>query len=125
MANLHTSSILEDKPIKQDFERNLGEPFSLQDWLDRHREVIDMNGKKKLFEGFVSRIYILGKGVHGPDADIPETFLWQIEGKSDVKVNEKNYELLPNQTMLIPAGERYLLQADHKSRILSVVMNPV
>lgn len=118
-------SILEDKPIKQDTERNLGEPFSLQDWLDRHREAIDINGKKKLFEGFVSRIYVLGKGVHVSDADIPETFLWQIEGKSSVKVDEKNFELLQNQTMLIPSGERYQLQGDHKSRTLSVVMNPV
>ncbi|GFR00457.1 3-hydroxyanthranilate 3,4-dioxygenase, partial [Trichonephila clavata] len=48
-------SILENKPIKQDFERNLGEPFSLQDWLNHHKEVIDINGKKELFEGFVSR----------------------------------------------------------------------
>ncbi|GFQ83047.1 3-hydroxyanthranilate 3,4-dioxygenase [Trichonephila clavata] len=74
---------------------------------------------------FWGQIYVLGKGVHKPDADVPETFLWQIEGESAIKVNEKNYELLQNQTMLIPAGERYLLQADHKSRILSVVMNPV
>ncbi|GFT05220.1 3-hydroxyanthranilate 3,4-dioxygenase, partial [Nephila pilipes] len=119
-------SIMENKPIKQDFERDLGSSFSLQDWLDRYSEVIDIKGKRKLFEGnFASRIYVLGKGEHKPDEDLPETFLWQIEGKATIKTNERKYDLLQNQTMLIPAGERYTLQSDQKCRTLSVVMNPI
>ncbi|GBL86780.1 3-hydroxyanthranilate 3,4-dioxygenase [Araneus ventricosus] len=119
-------SLLEDKPIKQDFERKLGDPFSLQNWLDRHKETLDKEGKKKLFDGqYVSRIDVLGKGEHFPDNDLPETFLWQIEGKSAITVDEKAYEFLKNQTMLIQPGSRYWIQNEAGSRTLSVVMNPV
>ncbi|CAL1286253.1 unnamed protein product [Larinioides sclopetarius] len=119
-------SLLEDKPIKQDFERKLGDPFSLQKWLDRHEEILDKEGKKKLFDGqYVSRIHVLGKGEHFPDKDFPETFLWQIEGKSAITVDEEAYELLKNQTMLIQAGSRYSIKNEEGNRTLSVVMNPV
>ncbi|XP_055940275.1 3-hydroxyanthranilate 3,4-dioxygenase-like [Argiope bruennichi] len=119
-------SLLEDKPIKQDFERNLGDPFSLQEWLESNKEILDKEGKKKLFDGhYVSRIDVLGKGEHFPDNDLPETFLWQIEGKSRITVDEKPYDFLKNQTMLIQSGSRYSILNDAGSRTLSVVMNPV
>ncbi|GIY33619.1 3-hydroxyanthranilate 3,4-dioxygenase [Caerostris darwini] len=70
-------------------------------------------------------IHVLGKGTHKADADLPETFLWQIEGKSAIQVNGKDYELLQNQTMLIQAGDRYSIENGFGGRTLSVVMNPV
>ncbi|KFM79662.1 3-hydroxyanthranilate 3,4-dioxygenase, partial [Stegodyphus mimosarum] len=117
-------TILEDKPVKQDYQRLLDTPFSLKTWLRSNEEAIDKEGKKRLFEGnYVSRVYVLGKGSHVPDADIPETFLWQIGGKSEVEVDNKTYEFRENQTMLLQAGEKYVLRNSTGGRTLSLVMN--
>ncbi|GIY85583.1 3-hydroxyanthranilate 3,4-dioxygenase [Caerostris extrusa] len=119
-------SLLKDKLIKQDFNRRLDDPFPLRNWLKVNEEILDREGKKRLFEGnYVSRIHVLGKGTHTADVDLPETFLWQIEGKSDIQVNGKDYELLQNQTLLIHAGDRYSIENGFGDRTLSVVMNPV
>uniref|UniRef100_A0A2L2YAP3 3-hydroxyanthranilate 3,4-dioxygenase n=1 Tax=Parasteatoda tepidariorum TaxID=114398 RepID=A0A2L2YAP3_PARTP len=118
-------TLLEDKPIKQDFGRKLHDPFSLKTWLHSNQDALEKVGKLKLFEGnFVSRIHVLGKGCHSPDPDLPETFLWQIEGSSLIRMASKNYELRYGETILIPADEKYEISAESKCRILSVVMNP-
>ncbi|KAF8793035.1 3-hydroxyanthranilate 3 like protein [Argiope bruennichi] len=97
-------SLLEDKPIKQDFKRNLGGgPFFFG------KKIMCLEKRGKFF----------------PDNDFPKLFLWQIEGKSRITVDEKPYDFLKNQTMLIQSGSRYSILNDAGSRTLSVVMNPV
>ncbi|GIY12599.1 3-hydroxyanthranilate 3,4-dioxygenase [Caerostris darwini] len=49
-------SLLKDKLIKQDFNRRLDDPFPLRNWLKNNEEILDREGKKRLFEGnYVSR----------------------------------------------------------------------
>ncbi|KAG8186649.1 hypothetical protein JTE90_014725 [Oedothorax gibbosus] len=119
-------SISSDKPLKQDFHRKLDQPFSLRKWLEQNKTEIDTLKKKTLFgENYVSRIHILGEGIHYPDTDVPETFLWQIEGSSIIDIEKKEYNLCTNQTILVPANKNYILKSDASSRILSVIMNPM
>jgi len=119
-------SLLEDKPIKQDFKRILENPFPLKAWMEENKHSIEEKGKLQLFgEEYVSRIHVLGKGSHRPEPDLPETFLWQIHGTSSVRMKGNERKLQKDQTMLIPAGHTYVLHADDSSRILSVVMNPL
>lgn len=119
-------TILDDKPIKQDFQRKLEAPFSLKEFLKDNEDAINTEGKKKLFhDEYVSRIYILGNGLHVPDIDIPETFLWQIEGTAVIIVGDHTYKLHENETALIPSGEKYVLKNENRGKTLSVVMNVV
>ncbi|XP_054717432.1 3-hydroxyanthranilate 3,4-dioxygenase-like [Uloborus diversus] len=113
-----------DKPVPQDIQRQLELPFSLNEWLKLHRHHLDTKGKKTLFEGvYASRVNVLGAGIHKPDLDVPETFLWQLEGVTNLKSNGKMYTIKKNQTALLNQGEKYELENVVGSRTLSVVMN--
>jgi len=56
----------------------LSEPFSLNDWIDKHREDFQKNSSLSLFDDeYQSRVYILSQGQHQIECSTGDVWLWQ------------------------------------------------
>ncbi|XP_072018953.1 3-hydroxyanthranilate 3,4-dioxygenase-like [Amphiura filiformis] len=121
-------TIPEDPPITVDTKETLMQPFCFKDWMEKHSEEIDSKGSKKVFEGnFQFSITMHGAGDEVGGCEAAESWLWQLEGKSEVTVgNEKvkKFELPKNSIMLIPQDTKYTAKREKGSRCLVCYQDP-
>ncbi|BFZ12294.1 hypothetical protein BsWGS_15333 [Bradybaena similaris] len=101
-------TIPENPPVTIDREINLQDPFNLHRWIEENRAEIDSTGFVHLFgkdRQFFVAVYGEGKSSRGNDQ--VETWIWQMEGESVVNVEDNEYALHKNDSILIPAGKKY------------------
>lgn len=121
-------TIPENPSITVDHDVTTMEPFSFKDWMDKHSEEIESKGFKKVFEGnYQFSVTLWGPGDEVGGCEAAESWLWQMEGKSEVSVgNEKvkKFELEKNSVMLIPQDTKYTAKRESGSRCLVCFQDP-
>jgi hypothetical protein len=71
-------SYIENPPVLCDEKAKLGDPFSLDDWINKHKEELSHDQSISLFpEKSQSRIYVIPKGQHNIDCSNGDVWLWQ------------------------------------------------
>ncbi|XP_059177980.1 3-hydroxyanthranilate 3,4-dioxygenase-like [Physella acuta] len=118
-------TIPENPPIILDSKTSLQDPFNLHKWIEDHREEIDSKGFVQLFgdnNQFSVKVY--GKGENTDQCDKAETWIWQIEGRSEVSVDGSLYKLETNDSMLVPTGLRYTATRQEGSISLICYQDP-
>lgn len=103
-------TIPENPPIIPDKNKTLEDPFSLSQWLAENRTMIEREGHLNIFgeeANYQFCVDVYGTGSNTGKCDNAETFIWMLEGTSTVTVNDKDYELHHNDTMLIRCGQEY------------------
>ncbi|XP_043238398.1 3-hydroxyanthranilate 3,4-dioxygenase-like [Amphibalanus amphitrite] len=106
--------------------RQTEEPFSLQQWITKHRSELDSEGSKRLFDlTYQTDVLALGEGklkAHNPRA---ETFLWQIEGSCEVEVAGELHTLEADSTLLVPADAVFTSSRPEGGVTMSITMDPL
>jgi len=120
-------SVMVNPPWKPDNKRNIEEPFSLQDWMDKNRRLVRSSGEVYLFDPakYQSDIKVLGHG-HGKSGftATSEVFMWQLEGSATIVVNGQETRLRRDDTLLVPGGSSVEYAPTMDSLTLSCQMNP-
>nr|XP_053641502.1 3-hydroxyanthranilate 3,4-dioxygenase-like [Cherax quadricarinatus] len=117
-------TISDNPPWLHDTVRKVEEPFSLAKWLNKHRAEIQQEGQKRVFDlSYQSDVVVLGRGAHDYRLAQAETWLWQLEGESEVTVGEDTVVLKQQESLLVRAGVPFRHTGDD-SITLSVVMDP-
>ncbi|KAK4036916.1 hypothetical protein OUZ56_028961 [Daphnia magna] len=119
-------TIPENPPYKPDCNREVENPFDLNNWLALHRTEIHKEGKKKLFANmnYQSDIVVYGKGIDDFQATSYETWLWQLEGESSVIANDKEIILKTDDSLLVPSGEAFKLTRQMDTCLVMSVAMP-
>jgi 3-hydroxyanthranilate 3,4-dioxygenase len=102
--------VIPDKsPIEIDSQTSLGDPFSLKDWIATNRQQIDADGKLAVFDRSKHQlqVFIYGRGENTDCAETAETWIWQMEGESRVKVGSHEFALNNDDSLLVPVGLRF------------------
>jgi len=98
-------SVNSNPPWVPDSRRQVEDPFCLQDWLDRNRRLIRSRGEVYLFDKnkYQSDVKVLG---HGQGVQTftteSEVFLWQLEGSTVININDAEFRLRRDDTLLLP-----------------------
>ncbi|KAK4292308.1 hypothetical protein Pmani_034905 [Petrolisthes manimaculis] len=117
-------TISKDQPWIPDATRVLQEPFPLATWLNKHRAEIQQEGSKRLFDlSYQSDVVVFGCGTSKHSRPGMETWLWQLEGKSEVEVGEEKVSLCPQDSLLVRASTPYTLTRRPNALTLSLVMD--
>ncbi|XP_045605767.1 3-hydroxyanthranilate 3,4-dioxygenase isoform X1 [Procambarus clarkii] len=118
-------TISENPPWVPDALRIVEEPFSLAKWLNKHRAEVDQEGEKRLFDlSYQSDVVALGRGSHHHHLAGVETWLWQLEGESEVTIGEDTVLMRPQESMLVRSDTPFTHTRKEGSLCLSVVMDP-
>lgn len=74
-----SSDSFPEPPLRSNNEKvQLQKPFSLNDWIEKHREDFRQRPSISLFpEGFQTRVYMLSKGPHTIHNSTGDVWLWQ------------------------------------------------
>jgi len=111
-----------------DSNRQVEDPFNLQDWLDSNRRRIRSSGRLELFSSnrYQSDISVLGLGQGSREIDChTEAFLWQLEGSATITYGDGvQIRLKRDETLLVPGCGHYTYSPSSESMTLSCVMNP-
>ncbi|UJR25981.1 hypothetical protein I4U23_007329 [Adineta vaga] len=80
-------SYLQDPPVKNNEKIKLDNPFSLNDWLDQHKEELIHGHPISLFpDRFQTRVWAFPKGEHMINCSTGDVWLWQHKGNSTAKI---------------------------------------
>ncbi|XP_065565993.1 3-hydroxyanthranilate 3,4-dioxygenase-like [Artemia franciscana] len=99
----------------------VGEPFSLEQWLDRNSQRLN-NGKLDLFQGeFKAEVIVYGTGKDEVVNKERDTFIWAIHGTSFLDVAGEATRILEvNDTGYIRRGRRYKIMREDGARVLQI-----
>lgn len=112
--------------FEPDAVRQTEDPFPLQHWLTSNRSELDSEGSKRLFDlTYQTDVVALGEGTLESHNARAETFLWQIEGSSEVEVAGERYKMEADSTLLVPADAVYKTTRPEGGVALSIVMDPL
>ena len=65
-------------PVLDDEKAKLTDPFSLNKWIDKHKEEFSHGSSISLFpDQFQTRAYVISKGHHMIDCSTGDVWLWQ------------------------------------------------
>lgn len=123
-----SGNVLENPPWEPRADRIVEEPFYLQEWIDKHREAVRKNGQVGLFQPrcYQSDVYMLGRGkgrrCMGSRA---ETFLMQLEGTAEVKVDDKQFHMKQDDCLRVPVGQEFEFSPSEDCITLSTSMDPM
>ncbi|CAL4098259.1 unnamed protein product, partial [Meganyctiphanes norvegica] len=118
-------TITDNPPWVPDTTRVLEKPFPLASWLTKHKAEIEQEGSRRLWDlSYQSDIVVLGKGKQEAKLERAETWLWQLEGKSEINMDGEKIVLKPSDSLLVKCGTTYSISRPEGSLTLSVVMDP-
>ena len=65
--------------LPDDKKTQLGQPFSLNEWIDKHRDELNNGKAVSLFpDRFQTRVIVLGEGHHEIECSSGDVWLWQL-----------------------------------------------
>lgn len=118
-------TIREDQPWVPDTARVVPEPFSLAKWLNKNRAEIQQEGSRWLFDtSYQSDVEILGSGITEHSRPGAETWLWQLEGESQVVVGGEEVTLRQQDSLLVRASTAFTHTRQPDALTFSIVMDP-
>ncbi|PVD25825.1 hypothetical protein C0Q70_13488 [Pomacea canaliculata] len=101
-------TILENPPVELNVDIALEDPFKLKTWIAENHSQLDEDGFIPVYgDPYQFQVTVYGKGKNTGKCDTAETFIWQIEGSSNVTVEGKEFTLEKNDTLLIRVGKEY------------------
>lgn len=110
-------------PVNLDVTTTVDKPFSLKQWIANNSAEIKEKGSKLLFGNGEFKITVWGEGeqtVENPG----ETFLWQLEGEAEVTLGENTGKMAKDDSLLVKAGEKFLVKGGPGSVGLTVITDP-
>ncbi|KAF3708545.1 3-hydroxyanthranilate 3,4-dioxygenase [Channa argus] len=104
---------------------NVMSPFSFKDWLDKNRPTLASGRPVDMFGAqFETEAMVFGCGVMETTVRQSDVWIWQLEGSSQVTLNEQEISLSEGDSLLIPEHSEYQWQRDNSTVALFVVQNP-
>ncbi|KAG9471551.1 hypothetical protein GDO78_014301 [Eleutherodactylus coqui] len=98
-------------PGKLPFQLNTDkvmEPFSFQSWLDTHRTDIERKEHVNLVEDrYETKVAVYGAGEMSENTLYADTWIWQLEGRSVITVDDKDLTLVTGDSLLIPKESKF------------------
>lgn len=114
-----------DPPFPLEVEREVEPPLLFSPWLERQRLNLQEGRAQCPFQGrYETQLKIYGAGQSEGDGEEADTWIWQMEGTSQVAVGDVTLALGPDDSLLIPAGTRYQWKRDAGCTSLYLVQNP-
>eukprot|EP00062_Callorhinchus_milii_P008031 gi/632950281/ref/XP_007890629.1/ PREDICTED: 3-hydroxyanthranilate 3,4-dioxygenase isoform X1 [Callorhinchus milii] len=99
-------------------------PFSFQDWINQHRQELKDTKIVGVFgDQFETKTVVYGSGESEEKANV-DTWIWQLEGTSDVSMNGKTICLTTGSSLLIPLKSKYLWKRAEGCIALYIVQDP-
>ncbi|KAL8619676.1 hypothetical protein ACOMHN_019731 [Nucella lapillus] len=112
-------------PITPNSEIALEDPFDLKQWIAENRTQLNTKGSIQVFgDPFQFQVTIYGKGKNKGKNSKAETFILQVEGKSTVTVEGKEYTLEESDTLLVRVGQEYKAKRGEGSMTLICFQDP-
>lgn len=108
----------------------LSEPFSLNDWIDKHREDFQKNSSLSLFDDeYQSRVYILSQGQHQIECSTGDVWLWQHQGHSTACVTttdnkESSIDLQESDSIYLNTQWKCALNVNEQGFVLAISQDP-
>jgi len=83
-----------EQPHRQNNDKiKLNNPFSLNEWIDKHKDEFSNSSSVSLFpDEFQTRALVISKGEHKIDCSTGDVWLWQHKGHSTAKITTTNKE---------------------------------
>ncbi|KAK2823941.1 hypothetical protein Q5P01_021116 [Channa striata] len=104
---------------------NVMSPFSFKDWLGKHRPTLASGKPVDMFGAqFETEAVVFGCGVTETTVRQSDVWIWQLEGSSQVTMNEQEFSLSPGDSLLVPEHSKYQWQRNKSTVALFVVQNP-
>lgn len=95
-------------PIVLNSKIGLEDPFHLKSWIRENRTQLNKRGSIAVFhDPYQFQVTIYGKGKNKAKVKGAETITWQLEGTSTITIDEKEYTLEENDTLLVRDGQEY------------------
>ena len=116
-------TITDNPPLQVDATTKLADPFSLRKWVEDSKDELNEKGSKVLFGTQQSKITVHGPGEYSTGGD-SETWLWQINGNSNLNCNGVKTKLVNTDVFLVPSGTKYTCKIEPGAMMVSVVMDP-
>ncbi|CAF1106495.1 unnamed protein product [Adineta steineri] len=80
-------SFPKNPPLKNNEKITINNPFSLNEWIDKHKEDLSHGHPISLFpDQFQTRVSVISKGQHTIDCSNGDVWLWQHKGHSTAKI---------------------------------------
>ncbi|XP_055879959.1 3-hydroxyanthranilate 3,4-dioxygenase-like [Biomphalaria glabrata] len=101
-------TIPENPPVILDSKVSLQNPFHLHSWIEENRQKLDTDGHIQIFgDNYQFNVTIYGKGENTDCCANAEIWIWQLEGKSKIIIEDNEYKLEKNDSILVRQGQRY------------------
>jgi len=128
-----TTSVLHpvDRPLRQDVMTAVWEPFSLQDWIDRHSKRLAEGEAIDLFQGHPDQEFkvmiVGGAGESTPEPIDHETWFYQLEGTSLLcnLTTSRRRVLQEGECCIIPSSDQLSHNRPYGSITMVVTQNPL
>uniref|UniRef100_T1J601 3-hydroxyanthranilate 3,4-dioxygenase n=1 Tax=Strigamia maritima TaxID=126957 RepID=T1J601_STRMM len=119
-------SLNNSPPYQGDALRKLELPIDIEDWLRSNQEEIHSTGWKRLYgTPYETDVIVYGRGQHVGLCEVADAFLWQMRSSASVTTSNAVYSLQrTNDTLLVPRGTRYTINASDSSFTMVVTMDP-
>ncbi|MBN3298484.1 3HAO dioxygenase, partial [Amia calva] len=100
-------------------------PFSLRDWIDKNRQAVAKGRALDMFGAqFETETVLYGSGESNGCRSNVDTWIWQLEGTSQVTLNGQALSLSRGDSLLIPGQSEYSWKRASDSIALYVVQDP-
>lgn len=104
---------------------NVMSPFSFKSWLEKNRSILRERGKIDLFgKQFETEAVVFGGGASAETTPPSDVWIWQLEGESELKLQQRNFRLRTGDSFLVPEHNTFLWSRDEESVALFVAQNP-
>lgn len=104
---------------------NVMTPFSFKSWLEKNRPALSERGSVDLFgKQFETEAVVFGGGVLAETTRASDVWIWQLEGESEVKLQQQSFRLRRGDSVLVPERSTFLWSRDEGTVALMVAQNP-
>ncbi|XP_006638856.2 3-hydroxyanthranilate 3,4-dioxygenase [Lepisosteus oculatus] len=100
-------------------------PFSFKDWINKHRQDLAKGRNLDMFGAqFETETVLYGAGESEGCKLYADIWIWQLEGTSQVTLNDQAFSLSPEDSLLIPGQSEYRWKRNEGCIALYVVQDP-
>ncbi|XP_067943670.1 3-hydroxyanthranilate 3,4-dioxygenase-like [Watersipora subatra] len=121
-----TIKAYDEAPVKIDLDTAVMTPFSLNQWLEEHKEAIESQGSLDLFRHLPrgTEVKIYGPGTFCAVFHNSEVIFWVLSGGCTVSIDEREQKLGEKDTLWLPVNMRFTLNVSSESRVFMLSMAP-
>ncbi|XP_077468787.1 3-hydroxyanthranilate 3,4-dioxygenase [Stigmatopora argus] len=119
------SQVFMDPPFQMN-NMNVMSPFCFKSWLEKQKPFLASGSNPINMFGaqFETEATMYGPGLSKASLFQSDIWIWQLEGSSQVTINEKEFLLSAGDSLLIPEHNQYQWKRNETTVALVVVQNP-